>query len=150
MENEKSNDALAAEKLEEVSNILKEISTLNGTSNPFLFIASAPVKDEENKRQMFAAVYGDGLDLLKTIIQVVSRDPNLKGLLTDALEVTRNPLASALFNSGQADKIMDEIRREGFDNVGDLNDDPSSSEPCNCPECTEARKNSVKNNPNIN
>lgn len=134
MENEKT--ALAAQKLEQVVELLKEISDIGDEKTPFILIGTTPRPDKgEDVGQLVTAVYGNGLNLTKAVRMAMDKNPAVKEVLEKSVNV--NPMEALLMD------FMDKMGGE-------------EDEVCNCPNCTEereqeeARRSDAKVNPNVN
>lgn len=121
---EENKSLIAAEKLNQVAELLKEVSELELPQTPFIFISTLPRPDKgEDVGQLLSAIYGNGANLSKSIRLAMRENDGVSEVLKKAVNV--NPIEAMLMDFVEA---------------------MEDGQPCDCPQCTEDRK----NNPNVN
>lgn len=134
------NKKLIEEKLQQIQKLARELSELEKTVDGLdtdvvmQLLFTAPHADEEDTKELFGMVFGSPKELVEMQARAYKQSEQLKGLASDAVklsEIIDSPLYD-LFN------VFEKVKRA------------KDNEPCDCPECTEERKEANKNNPNVN
>lgn len=145
MENQK----LVNEKLDQVVDLLKEISEIEGKKVAFVLMASSPAPEKgEHTNKLITAVYGYPVATLGTVREAMDKNENVAEVLNAAVKMS--PLEATFLRAMAGGSHLEE----------------EDETPCDCPECREEeeerrpyergedfearRKEANKNNPNVN